>query len=269
MPHFSSDGFSIHYETHGSGPPVVMLHGICVSFAGNFGAYGWIERLCGQGLRVIGMDFRGHGQSDKPHDSSAYGTTHLADDMIALLDHLGLNRVSLMGYSLGSVVALHLLHTHPERFTRGVLIATGDGLLGLSPYSQAEVAPKLAHALDQPDYPSHLPKHVATYWNFATKVGGDRLAAAAAARAHYPPCTPAEISHVRCPVLVVSGELDPVLGTGPRLAQALPHGRYLEIPGADTFNLTLNEQAQFAVADFLSAQEDDPLVGDRVQQSGH
>ena len=40
MPHFSRDGFSIHYETHGSGPPVVLLHGICVSFAGNFGAYG-------------------------------------------------------------------------------------------------------------------------------------------------------------------------------------------------------------------------------------
>ena len=128
MSHFPRDGFSIHYETHGSGLPVVLLHGICVSFAGNFGAYGWIERLRGQGLRVIGMDFRGHGQSDKPHDSSAYGTTHLADDVIALLDHLGLDRVSLMGYSLGSVVALHLLHTHPERFTRGVLIATGDGL---------------------------------------------------------------------------------------------------------------------------------------------
>jgi pimeloyl-ACP methyl ester carboxylesterase len=256
MPYFSRDGFSIHHETHGNGPPVVLLHGICVSFAGNFGAYGWIERLCGQGLQVVGMDLRGHGQSDKPHDPSAYGTTHLANDVIALLDHLGLHSVSLMGYSLGSVIALHLLHTHPDRFTRGVLIATGDGLLGLSPYSQAEVAPKLAHALDRPDYPVDLPRHVATYWNFATKVGGDRLAAAAAARAHYPPCTPAEIRHVHCPVLVVSGEQDPVLGTGPRLAQALPHGRYLEIPGADHFNLTLNEQAQKAVATFLCERED-------------
>lgn len=269
MSHFSRDGFSIHYETHGSGLPVVLLHGICVSFAGNFGAYGWIERLRGQGLRVIGMDFRGHGQSDKPHDSSAYGTTHLADDVIALLDHLGLDRVSLMGYSLGSVVALHLLHTHPERFTRGVLIATGDGLIGLPPFTQAEIAPKLAQALDRPDYPADLPKHVATYWSFATKVSGDRVAAAAAARADYPPCTLAEAGNVNCPVLVVSGELDPVLGTGPRLAQALPFGRYMEIPGADHFNLTLNEQAQFAVADFLSAPEDDQTVGDRVQQSGH
>lgn len=256
MSHFSRDGFSIHYETHGSGPPVVLLHGICVSFAGNFGAYGWIERLCGQGLQVIGMDFRGHGQSDKPQDPSSYGSINLADDVIALLDHLGLDRVSLMGYSLGSVVALHLLHTHPERFTRGVLIATGDGLLGLSPYSQAEVAPKLAHALDQPNYPSHLPKHVATYWNFATKVGGDRLAAAAAARASYPPCSPAQLNQVACPVLVVSGEQDPVLGTGPLLAQALPRGYYLEIPGADHFNLTLNEQAQKAVATFLCERED-------------
>ncbi len=251
MPHFSRDGFSIHHETHGHGLPVVMLHGICVSFTGNFGAYGWIERLSGQGLQVVGMDFRGHGRSDKPHDPSAYGSVNLAGDVIALLDHLGLEKVALMGYSLGSVVALHLLHTHPDRFTRGVLIATGDGLLGLPPYAQLEIAPKLAQALDREQYPADLPKHVAAYWNFATQVGGDREAAAAAARSHYPPCTTAEASQVRCPVLVVSGERDPVLGTGPKLAQALPHGRYLEIPGADHFNLTLNEQAQAAVACFL------------------
>jgi len=104
-----------------------MLHGITVSFAGTFGASGWVPRLVAAGCQVIGMDFRGHGQSDKPREISAYGTTNLADDVVALLDHLGIERASLFGYSLGSIVALRLLHQLPHRTGPSVLMATGDG----------------------------------------------------------------------------------------------------------------------------------------------
>jgi pimeloyl-ACP methyl ester carboxylesterase len=253
MPHFSRDGHSIHYEIHGEGPPVILLHGICVSFAGNFASFGWIERLTGQGLQVIGMDFLGHGKSDKSHAPAAYGATQLGNDVVLLMDRLGLPSASLLGFSLGSGIALHLLHSFPERFNRSVLIATGDGLIGVPPYVMAEVAPKLAEALDHPEFPAHLPKHVSAYWNFATKVGGDRRASAAAARAEYPPATPDQLAKVASPVLVVSGECDPVLGQGPLLSKALPHGQYLEIPGADHFMLAANEQAQIAVATFLGA----------------
>lgn len=255
MPYFVRDGYSIHYEVHGQGRPVIMLHGICVSFAGNFAGFGWVERLGHQGLQVIGMDFLGHGQSDKPHDPAAYGTAKLAADVVALMNHLGLTRASLVGFSLGSVVALHLLHSHPARFTRSVLIATGDGLIGLPPYSIAELAPKLAEALDCPEFPAHLPKHVSAYWNFASKVGGDRLASAAAARAECPPATAAQLAGVASPVLVISGERDPVLGQGPRLSQLLPHGQYLQIPDTDHFMLAVSEQAQAAVAKYLGTPD--------------
>jgi len=252
MPNFIRDGYSINYEIYGEGPPVIMLHGICVSFAGNFAGFGWVERLGSQGLQVIGMDFLGHGKSDKSRDPSSYGSKKLANDVVLLMDHLGLTRASLVGFSLGSVIALHLLHSHPERFNRSVLIATGDGLIGLPPYSMAEVAPKLAEALRYPEFPAHLPKHVSAYWNFATKVGGDRLASEAAARAECPPATSEQLAGVASPVLVISGERDPVLGQGPLLSQALPHGQYLQIPDADHFNLAVSEQAQVAVAKFLS-----------------
>lgn len=252
MAHLIRNGHAIHYEIHGDGRPVILLHGICVSFAGNFAGFGWIDSLCKQGLQLIGLDFLGHGQSDKPHDLAAYGTHNLAADVVALLDHLQLETASLVGYSMGSVVALHLLHTYPQRFGRSVIIATGDGLLGIGPHTMAETAPQLARALDSDHYPAELPKHVAMYWNFATKVGGDRLASAAAARAHYPVCTPEEACRIAAEVLVISGEIDPVLGQGPALARSLAHGRYLEIAGADHFMLAASDEAKDAAAHFLA-----------------
>ncbi len=253
MPQFVNDGHSLSYEVHGSGHPVVLLHGICVSFAGNFAAGGWIERLSAKGLQVIGLDFRGHGGSDKPHDVAAYGTSKLAGDVVALLDHLAIDRASLVGFSLGSMIALHLLHSEPQRCNASVLIATGDGLIGIPPFTFAELGPQLRDALVQPDFPTDLPPHVSAYWTFATKVGGDRLASLAAASASYPSCSSDSAAKITSPVLVVSGESDPVLGRGPRLAQAIPRGRYVEIPGADHFMLARDETAQTTIAEFLSA----------------
>ena len=255
MPHFANDGFSLSYSVHGTGKPVLLLHGITVSFAGNFAAWGWIERLTSEGLQVVGLDFRGHGQSDKPHDVAAYGTSNLAGDVIALMDHLAIERASIIGFSLGSIVALRLLHNVRHRCDRSVLVATGDGLIGLPPYTFAEVAPKLCDALARPELPADLPSHVSAYWTFATKVGGDRAAALAAASADYPSCSVDDAAQIEEPVLVISGELDPVMGRGPQLARAIPGGSYVEIAGADHFMLARDQTAQTAAAQFLAASK--------------
>jgi pimeloyl-ACP methyl ester carboxylesterase len=85
-------------------------------------------------FQVIGIDFRGYGESDKSNDSNFYGTTNLVNDVINLIDHLKLENIRLIGYSMGTVIALDLLSTHPEYFSKAVLIATGDGLIGLPLY---------------------------------------------------------------------------------------------------------------------------------------
>jgi len=252
MPYFVNDGLSLYYEVHGSGPPVVMLHGAAVSFAGNFGACGWIDRMTGRGLQVVGLDSRGHGSSAKVYDSALYGTDVLSSDVIALLDHLAIERASVVGYSIGSAIALHLLHAHPKRFIAGALVATGDGLIGLSPLTFPAILPRLAETLRRPEFPTDLPPHVAVYWTFATQIAGDREAVAAGAGADYPPCAVAEAESVYVPVLVVSGDGDLVLGTGSRLAATIPRGRYFEIAGADHFSLALDESVQTAVAGFLA-----------------
>lgn len=252
MNRFDNNGVSLAYEVHGDGTPVVMLHGGAVSFAGNFGAFGWIERLNARGLQVIGTDARGHGNSDKPLDPAMYGTEALSGDVLALMDHLEIERAALVGYSIGTTIALHLLHTHPGRFIAGALVATGDGIIGLSPLNFPAILPILAETLARNEYPEDLPPHAAAYWTMATQIAGGREAVAAGAKADYPPCTPEEAGTVEIPVLVVSADNDLVLGTGARLAEALPKGTYLEIAGADHFMLALDEAVQTAVADFLS-----------------
>lgn len=253
MASIERDGYRIACEVHGTGRPVLLLHGVTVSFAGNYGAWGWVERLTRAGCQAIGMDFRGHGRSDKPHDPAAYGTDALVGDALALLDHLGHARASLVGYSLGSVVALELLRRAPERFGPSVLMAAGDGLIGHPPFTVAEVGAQIEQALMRESFPADLPTHVSTYWTFAVKVGGDRLASLAALRADYPPCPPESLRAVRMPVLVVSGELDPVLGRGPRLAQSLPAGRYVEIAGTNHFELCSHAGALAEVEAFLAS----------------
>lgn len=256
MTELTHQGLRLHYVIHGRGAPVVLLHGGGASFERNYAMFGWTRCLNSAHLQVIGLDFRGHGGSDKPHDSQAYGTVKLASDVLALLDHLQLQQVMLIGYSIGSAVALHLLHSHPGRVSKAVLLATGDGLLGLGCHTLARVMPQIAQALARTTYPKDLPRHLAAYWNFTQARDGDRLAVLALAQASYPPLTSDAAARIQVPVLVVSGESDPVLGRGPQLAALLGQGRYLEIKNADHFALAADPATQTAVANFLAANLD-------------
>lgn len=255
MTSFLRDGHEIAYEVHGTGVPIVLLHGVTVSFAGNYVAWGWTERLNKLGYQVIGLDFRGHGKSAKPRDPAAYGTASLAGDVLALLDLLGYRTVSLVGYSLGSVIALHLLHRAPHRFGPSVLMATGDGLLGYKPFDVPSVGERLCVALGREEFPDDLPPHESAYWTYAVNVGGDRLAARAAMQAEYPSCSDQQAKSITAPVLVVSGEVDPVLGRGPKLAQAIPNANYVEIAGAGHFDLCRHDAALSAVDAFLTTHK--------------
>ncbi|BBO75932.1 alpha/beta hydrolase [Desulfosarcina widdelii] len=256
MDSFKRQGYQIAYEVHGSGKPTILLHGVTASFAGNYAEWGWIQRLNAVGCQVIGMDFRGHGKSDKPRDPAAYGTGNLSADVLALLDHLGHQKASIIGYALGSVIGLNLLHKAPARIGPSVLIATGDGLLGDAPFSIAEVFGRLENALERGDFPADLPPHESMYWTLSVKVGGDRLAALAAVQANYPACSLEDARSIQSPVLVVSGETDPILGRGPRLAESIPNGSYIEVPGADHFALSMHEDAFTAVGMFFRLQEE-------------
>ena len=116
---FVSDGVRIHYVVQGSGEPVVLVHG----FTGSINEWvdsGVLPNLA-RDYRVIALDLRGHGQSEKPRDVSAYGE-RMALDVIALMDHLGVAKAHVVGYSQGARIVGFLLATHGNRFVTAVLV---------------------------------------------------------------------------------------------------------------------------------------------------
>jgi pimeloyl-ACP methyl ester carboxylesterase len=113
---FQSDGVRIRYLVSGRGEPVVLVHGWSSS------AEMWeplIEDLS-RDHQVIAMDCRGHGKSDKPHDPAAYGD-QMVMDVVRLLDHLGLKKAHIVGYSMGGSIVAKMLTQYPKRFLSAVM----------------------------------------------------------------------------------------------------------------------------------------------------
>ena len=94
---------------------MVLVHGFASNAENNWGITGWLELLA-RDHRVVALDCRGHGQSDKPHVAAAYASTLMEDDVTALMDHAGIRRALLMGYSMGGRISMGLLVRYPERF---------------------------------------------------------------------------------------------------------------------------------------------------------
>lgn len=117
MPRFTaSDGLSLHYEDAGRGTPVLCLAGL----TRNSADFTWAARAL-PGLRLIRMDYRGRGRSDHAQDFMTYNILREGQDAVELLDHLGLERVALIGTSRGGLIAMALSVTHPGRLTGAVL----------------------------------------------------------------------------------------------------------------------------------------------------
>lgn len=120
---FLSNGVKIAYTDQGSGTPVVLLHGLHGSGATNWTLPG-ITAALAKSHRVLVMDARGHGNSDKPETESAYGTA-MVGDVIALLDRLDIRKAQLVGYSMGGMIAMKSAVMHPERVESLLLCGMG------------------------------------------------------------------------------------------------------------------------------------------------
>jgi pimeloyl-ACP methyl ester carboxylesterase len=120
---FDSAGVKIHYAVQGAGDPVILIHGLYASAQMNWGAPGIIADLAPH-YRVIALDCRGHGQSDKPAGEGEYGVK-MVEDVVRLMDHLHLPAAHIVGYSMGGMIALKLAVTHPERVRSAILGGMG------------------------------------------------------------------------------------------------------------------------------------------------
>ena len=129
MPVFHHGSVELAYLDEGEGEPIVLVHGFASSKEVNWVQPGWVATLKGAGRRVIALDNRGHGQSTKLYDPADYHTTKMAEDVRALLDHLGIARADVMGYSMGARIAAFLALAHPDRVRSMVLGGLGMHLI--------------------------------------------------------------------------------------------------------------------------------------------
>lgn len=105
----------LHYQTLGQGQPLILLHGLF----GSGDNWGTVAKHFSQDYQVISVDLRNHGKS--PHsDSQSY--THMADDLLALCDALSLDRIHLLGHSLGGKVAMQFATRHPDRLEKLIVV---------------------------------------------------------------------------------------------------------------------------------------------------
>src|SRR6202521_4771888 len=102
MASFRNGSIEIAFLDEGAGEPIVLVHGFASTKEVNWINPGWVKTLTGAGRRVIALDNRGHGASSKLYDPAAYHSAFMAEDVRALLDHVGLQRADIMGYSMGA-----------------------------------------------------------------------------------------------------------------------------------------------------------------------
>jgi pimeloyl-ACP methyl ester carboxylesterase len=245
------DGISLSYQQEGDGPAIVLLHGFTSSTEGNWRQPGIWQALVDEGRCVIGLDARGHGRSDKPHDPRAYENSALVRDVGALLDHLGLVSVDLAGYSMGAATAVRFA-AQDSRLRRLVLGGIGGdpntwGSAGVLA-DRAEWARRIVAGLSAPD-PDHISDPLARRARTLMQQRHNDLEAMAAfleadrALGH-----DVDVSLITVPTLVVCGEDD----VSPQpLAAAIPRAFAYLLPG-DHESVVTNPELAKVIAAFVS-----------------
>ena len=246
MPFFDSAGVRIHYEIHGAGPPVLLLHGFASNGRVNWVSTGWTETIAGAGCTAVVMDLRGHGRSDRPHDAVAYGAVTMAEDAARLLDHLGVDVAVVMGYSLGARVAAFLAIRHPRRVRALILAGMAANLLrGL------DDAAEIAAALEAENINAVRGQKARAFRQFAERTGSDLKALAACMRAGREPVPAAALAELSMPVLITVGDKDAIAGPPEPLAAVIPGAEVVVLPGRDHMNAVGDAGHKRAVTDFL------------------
>lgn len=235
MPFTVNRGTRIHYDMCGEGPPLLLFHGLTGSGV-RWHDTGYVAGLLDR-FQVILIDARGHGQSDKPHRQADYSRDRQADDVIAILDDLGVRATRFWGHSMGGEVALALALQRPER-VRSLVIT------GYTPFAaEGEEAAEMAHWASDlrggiagfvAGYEARhgaLPDDARARW---LENDGEALAACVANMiAESDGSLVAELPRITAPTLLLAGTKEPFIDAARETAALLPHGMFVALDGLD------------------------------------
>jgi pimeloyl-ACP methyl ester carboxylesterase len=219
---FDSKGAKIVYFTQGKGEPVVLIHGWLSSAGVNWALPGTSTHLA-KDYKVIALDVRGHGLSDKPTKDEAYGP-ELVEDVVWLLDHLKITKAHIVGYSMGGIITANLASKHPDR----VLSVTLGGMGWLK---EGDLAQAFFAQIGKNDSTQN-----------AAAVCGRSLAKLA--------LTEHQIKSIKVPVTVIVGENDDLikkLYVEP-LQKVRTDWPVVEVKGGDHLSCVIKEQFREEIA---------------------
>lgn len=238
------DGVRLAYREIGEGRPLVLIHGYFSTATENWVRYGTAGRLAAAGYRVIMPDLRGHGDSAKPHDPAAYPPDALADDGLALVEHLGLTDYDLGGYSMGARTVMRML---ARGATPGRAVVAGTGLDGI-----VDTAGRSVHFRKVLDNPGTFERGSSEWLAeaFLKTIGGDPVAMLHVLDTQID--TPFEsLAFIETPTLVLIGEQDDSYESAKELAAALPESTFAQVPGNHMGAVT-KPALGAAIEDFLT-----------------
>ncbi|HEY8617706.1 alpha/beta hydrolase [Phenylobacterium sp.] len=241
----ASDGVRLHVLEAGQGPAVVLLHGATGSAEANYVRTGILQALAAR-HRVIALDWRGHGESQRPHSPRRYAADRFPRDVLEVMDQLGVERAHVAGYSLGGEMLAPLLALAPER----LLSATfgGSGLLDPDPARDAAAAAKDAAGRDRDP-----PPLAARLW---TGPDAEAMRAMFEGRRLQPPTTPPlDPARVGFPVLGIIGEYDRPHRLSTLLERTLPDFRLVVLKGRDHGTALADPAYRETLVEFINAHD--------------
>ncbi|ODS03765.1 alpha/beta hydrolase [Methyloceanibacter marginalis] len=249
MQSFDSDGVRIAYLDEGEGEPILLIHGFASNIGANWIDPQWVRTLTQAGRRVIALDNRAHGESDKLYEPERYGAPEMAEDARRLLDHLGIERADVLGYSMGARIAAFLTFAHPERVRSVIFGGLGinmvRGMIGSGPLAKALEAPRLEDVTNDT---------ARSFRIFAEQTKSDLKALAACMRGPREKVPPEKLGEITVPVLVAVGSKDVIGGSGAALAELIPSAQFLEITGRDHMKAVGDSRFKQGVLDFLTSR---------------
>ena len=233
MPFFEHQGLQLFYlDAPATGKdlhePILLIHGFASNHAVNWVNTLWVKTLTEAGRRVIAIDNRGHGQSSKPYEPGAYATLKMADDALALIDHLRLKSVDVMGYSMGARIGAFMAAAAPVRVRSLILGGLGHYLI-----EGGGLSLRIAEAMEAETFQELTEPTQRMFRKFAESTNSDLKALAACIRGSRQKMSLELAAHLTMPVLVAIGGTDMVAGDGAKLVAALPHATLLPIPDRD------------------------------------
>ena len=249
MPTFRHGAVEIAFLDEGEGEPILLVHGFASSKEVNWVRPSWTTTLTAAGRRVIALDDRGHGESTKLYEPSDYHTSLMAEDVRALLDHLGIERADVMGYSMGARITAFLALKHPAR-ARSIIL----GGIGIKLVEGVGLPESIAEALEAPSLHDVMDPTGRMFRAFADQTGSDRRALAACIRGSRQVLSREKVATIDIPALIAVGTKDDVAGPAQPLADILPRGEALEIPDRDHMLAVGDKVFKAAAIKFLNAR---------------